>query len=203
MISRIVEVLDSGTRMFFLITVFEDIDAKYCEKMNISPGFKVVNRISGRYVDCFAGYRFWPNTYDEDIESQSRKINVDGTATTFGMLLSEINDIRLIPDVVNVEAIRHYWIKSDASYFIGERLIAAIEENGSENLRKCLYKFMEPIHLCLINIADKSVVFDTGSTWELEDIIPKYLWVPVKEATHDELMTIELCSFRYQVIKPD
>ncbi|MEL7981531.1 hypothetical protein AAG584_15900 [Vreelandella titanicae] len=189
--------------MFFLVTIFEDIDSEYCKKMNISPGFKVVNRIAGRYVDGFAGYRFWPNTYDEDIESQSRKIDVDGTATTFGMLLSEINDVRLIPDTVDVEAVRYYWIRTDASFFIGNDLLETIEEHGAENLRKCLYRFMKPTHLCLIDILNNKVVFDTGSARKLEEIIPKYLWVPVKEATEDEISNVDLCPFKYQLIKPD
>jgi hypothetical protein len=82
-ITRLFSILDAETQVYYLVNQIEDVDREICEKIGLRPGFKIVNRFSGRYVDGFAGYRFVPGS-SESIETQSKGFDLDGTATAFG-----------------------------------------------------------------------------------------------------------------------
>lgn len=200
MITRIFKVTDTGTLMYFLVTVFEDADKPLCDKIGISPGFRIVNRMAGRVVDTFAGYRFDPD--GEGIEGQSRKYDPDGTSTAFGLLLTELSDIKKMPDSVDVEQIREFWVTTSRTIFISDSLMETIYDYGSNHLRKCLYSTQSSIHIALIDTASNKVIHDVSSTGDLKYILPEYLWLPVKEGALEYLKTIEICWFMKTFIKP-
>ena len=203
MITRIFHVTDEYTSMYFLVTVFEEIDESICKEIGISPGFIIINRMSGRVVDSSAGYRFDPNSYDESIEDQSRKYVIDGTSNAFGILLSDVNNIKKLPETVNVKQIREFWIKTSRMKFINDGILETIDEYGPERLRKCLYSTHYSKHISLIDITEDKVVFDEGSSMDLKYILPKYLWIPVEESRIDYLKSVDICSFMNKLLKPE
>jgi len=203
MITRIFRVTDTGTLMHFLVTIFEQVDQSICNKIGISPGFKIINRMAGRVVDTFAGYRFAPDSYDESIGDQSRKYVTDGTSNAFGLLLNEIDDIRKLPDTISVEQIREFWVRSSRTIFIDDSIFETIDEHEAKNLRKCLYSTPYAIHIALIDTATNKVVYEVSSSSDLKFILPKYLWIPVKEGKIEYLKEIEICSFMSEFIKPE
>lgn len=191
MITRIITVTDDATIMYFLVTVFEEIDKPLCEKIGISPGFKIVNRLAGRVVDTFAGYRFDPD--GESIESQSREYDIDGTSTAFGLLLSNVADIKKIPDTVDVDQIREFWITTSRSIFNNNAILEVIEENDASKLRKCLYYTESSQHIALIDTTTNKVIYDIGSSMDMKYFLPRYLWLPVEEGDLEYLKTIDVC----------
>lgn len=203
MITRIFHVTDVYTSMYVLVTVFEEIDKSICKKIGISPGFKIINRMSGRVVDNSAGYRFDPNSSDESIEDQSRKYAIDGTSSAFGILLSDVDNIKKLPETINVQQIREFWVKTSKIIFVDDNIIETIDEYGPERLRKCLYSTPYSKHISLIDISENKVVFDVGSSIGLKYTLPKYLWIPVEEGTTDYLNSVDICSFMKELLKPE
>ena len=203
MITRIFHVTDEGTLMYFLVTMFEEIDKSICKEIGISPGFKIINRMSGRVVDSSAGYKFNPDSYDGSIEDQSRKYVTDGTSNAFGILLSDIDNIKKLPETINVQQIREFWVKTSRIIFVDDSIIETIDEYGPERLRKCLYSTPYSKHISLIDISEDKVVFDSGSSMDLKYILPKYLWIPIEEGTIDYLNSVDICSFMKKLLKPE
>lgn len=203
MITRIFHVTDEYTSMYFLVTVFEEIDKSICKKIGISPGFKIINRLSGRVVDSCAGYRFNPDHYDESIESQSRKYISDGTSNAFGILLSDVENIKKLPATIDVQQIREYWVKTNRMIFISNDIIETIDEYSPEGLRKCVYETPFSKHIALVDISEDKVVYDVSSSMELKNILPKYLWIPVEEGSLEYLNSVEICPFIKKFIKPE
>lgn len=203
MISRIFNVTDAYTSMYFLVTVFEEVDQSICKKIGIAPGFKIINRMSGRVVDSCAGYEFDPDSYYESITYQSRKYVNDGTSNAFGLLLSEVENINKLPEIINVQQIREFWVKTSRMTFVDEGIIETIDECDPENLRKCIYSTPFSKHISLIDISQDKVVYDVSSSTDLEYLLPKYLWIPVEEGTIDYLNSVDICSFMKNLIKPE
>jgi len=204
MITRIFHVTDAITSEYFLVTLFEEVDLPVCQHMGISPGFKIINRISGRVVESCAGYRFDPESYCESMIEQSRKFIQDGTADTFGLLLSEIENIRKLPDTIDVEQIREFWIKVSRSKLVSSSIIETISECGSDSLVKCLYSGGRMHHIALIDSSQNKVVYDMSTTsTELEYILPEYLWIPVREGDIEYLNKIDIYPFQKRFIKPE
>lgn len=200
MITRIFEVLDTATINHFLVVRFEEFDKELCESLHIAPGFTIVNRISGRKVETFAGYRFSPDNPYESIKSQSCEIEEDGTINTFGLILSHTSDIKLLSDKINLESIREYWCDTTGIFI--QKFIDVIEENDKANLRKCLYKSLQN-HIVLVDIKLKEKVFEVTSTMDVKDMIVEYLWIPVKEIEKCDLENIEICPFKVKIILPE
>ena len=203
MITRIFHVTDEYTSMYFLVTVFEEVDKSICKEIGISPGFKIINRMSGRVVDSCAGYKFNPNFCNESIEDQSRKYVSDGTSNAFGILLSDVENIKKLPETINVQQIREYWVKTRRMSFVDKNIIETIDEYSPECLRKCLYSTPYSKHISLVDISEDKVVYDVSSSTDLKYLLPKYLWIPVEEGTIDYLNTVEICSFMEKLIKPE
>jgi hypothetical protein len=202
MISRVFAVHDTGTLEYFLVTVFEEVDRVICDKIGISPDFKIINRLSGRVVDSSAGYRFDPEDLDESIAGQSRKFIPDGTCNAFGLLLTATEDIRHLPDEVSVEQIRKFWVASSRTRFLCDGLIETIETYGANKLRKCLYSTEYGNHIALIDVDEAKVIYDASGSRRLENSIVEYLWIPVKEADSKLINSIEQCVFVKHFIKP-
>lgn len=200
MITRIFEISDTHTKEFYLVIQFEDIDKALCTRLHISPGFKIVNRINGRQVQTFAGYKFNPIDPYENIECQSSKLQVDGTIQSFGLLIGSIDDIKLLPEKIDLEFIRLYWIRLKNS-FVDKDMLEIIQENDKDDLRKVLYHSIQN-HIAIINIRTKEKLFDIGTTSTIERMVPEFLWIPVKEITKEEMADIEISPFRFDLIIP-
>jgi len=200
MITRVFEISDTATKEFYMVVQFEEIDKELCDKLFISPGFKIVSRIKGRKVETFAGYRFNPENSYENIEHQTSSLQVDGTIQSFGLLLSEIDDIKYLPENINLEHIRLYWTKL-RYIFIDDDILEIIENSNKDDLRKILYHSIQN-HIAIINIHTKEKMIDIGTTSELERLVPAYLWIPIKEITKREIVDIEISPFKFDIILP-
>ena len=203
MITRIVKVKDYLTCMYFLVTQFEEVDKTECEKIGIAPGFKIINRISGRVVDTFAGYEFDPERYDESIAEQSKKYVPDGTSHAFGLLLNEFEDIRKLPNEVDVEKIRNIWGRLNRMIFMDDGILKTVEENNIDNLRKCLYSRSRIMCIALIDINKNEMIYEQSSTSDLNAVLPRYLWIPVKEAELEYINKNRALFILESVIKPE
>lgn len=202
MITKIFKVKDYATLIHYLVVQFEENDHEICKEIGIIPGFKIVNRMSGRVVDTFSGYNFDPESDCYSLESQSRKFYSEGTSNAFGLLLNEIDNIKKLPNDIDVEQIRNMWVKSSLTQFIDEGIIETLEEYETNQIRKCLYSTPNNLHIALIDIIKKEVIYDIGSTYKLNFILPKYLWIPVQEADVEFLENIDINIMLKEIIKP-
>lgn len=201
MITKIFKILDTDTVAYYLVNQLEEVDKQACNRIGIAPGFKIVSRFGGRKVETFAGYRFLPDSGYESIKSQSSGFDLDGTATAFGLLLSEISDISKLPDVVNVEAIRLSYVNTKASLFIPQELLDAIAEHDRDELRKCIFESIL-INTVIVNIITNEVVYSIKSTGDVERELAEYLWIPVREVSEEEFRRIPVTHFRFKMISP-
>lgn len=201
MITKVFEVLDEWTRMFIMVVQFEEVDKDLCHKIGIAPGFKIINRLRGRVVDCFAGYEFDPNDFYYKPESQAKQFVSDGTINAFSILISYTEDIKKLPNTIDVDFVRDFWVKTSRGYFISDGIFETLEESDDHELRKCIYKWGNLNHLAIIDLDTEEVVYDVGSQ-DIERLITEYLWIPAKEATIEEIKPIQLSPFKYVLIKP-
>jgi len=202
MVTRIFEVLDEWTKMFIMVVQFEEVDKELCQKIGIAPRFKIVSRISGRVVDCFAGYEFDPNDYYYKPENQTKNFVTDGTINAFSILLSETKDIKKLPNTINVKLVRDIWVNTCRGHFITGGIMETIAESHDHELRKCIYKWDKLTYLAIIDLDTKEVVYDIGSQ-DIKRLISEYLWIPTKEASIEELKPIKLSPFKYVLLKPE
>jgi len=201
MITKIFRVLDFATQMYFLVIEFEEADKELCDLLSISPGFKIVNRISGSYVDSYAGYRFNPNILSDSIEGRSRKYCIDGTSNAFSLLLGEVSDIRRLPFEIDVQKIRNFWINTSRGLFI-DKILEVCEEANRSNLRKCIYRAIDWLHIAIYDVEKKEVIYDISSSASLNEILPKYLWIPVIEAMEKEIDKKKICVYMKEMLRP-
>ena len=101
--TKFVTLLDTGTQMSCLVLQFEEADRNFCKQAGFSPGLKIVLRFSGRAVSCIAGFEL-RDDYCGKISDLSFEMVPDGTIRAFKEMLHYLEDIRMLPDEVNVES---------------------------------------------------------------------------------------------------
>jgi hypothetical protein len=193
--TKFIQLTDTATDMACLVLQFEASDA-WCRAGRFGAGLKVVLQFRGRMVTCFAGYDLRDDA-GETIEELSTKMSVDGTILAFKELLHFVEDIHLLPDVLDVELFRHTRGLLRHRLFISNDLREILDEEETTSLRKVLYGFGRMTHLALVNVNSKDVLVDMGST-SREHLTAEYLWLPVDTATDDELSSINLCPLKYE-----
>ncbi len=200
--TKIVKVLDDYTEIFYLITQFEEIDIGLCKRIGVNPGFKIVNQLKGKYVGTFSGYSFIPDTY-QDIKYQTHSLDIHGTINAFGILLTATDDIKYIPNEVDVSNIQHFYLRIGYQRSFFDNIFEVIVDCDRSSLRKYLFKSLRNIHLSIYDIENNELIYDTSSSCGKEYILAKYLWVPIKEISKEELSKIEISPFMYNLIKPE
>jgi hypothetical protein len=200
--TKFVELRDTGTQMSCLVLQFEDTDKNFCKQAGFSPGLKIVLRFNGRAVSCIAGFEL-RDDYGGEISDLSFEMVPDGTIRAFKEMLHYVDDIRVLPDEVNVESWREDLISLKWSHFIPESLQDILEEFEHSALRKVAYrpKGLRMPHWAIINKEKNEVVFDTSSTeTNLPRFIAPFLWIPIQTATTEELESVELTPFAYEIL---
>src|SRR5690349_1829052 len=119
--TKFVNLLDTGTQMSCLVLQFEDTDKDFCKQAGFSPGLKIVLRFNGRAVSCIAGFEL-RDDYGGKISDLNFKMEPDGTIRAFKEMLHYVDDIRMLPDEVNVESWREDLISLKWSHFLPESL---------------------------------------------------------------------------------
>ena len=181
---RLIEILDAGTVMYAHITQFEKIDEEICAKIGIRTDYVILNIFHGSYVNTFAGYDF-----DKDYFN-SKTINKDYKSTDkgIGLAIKSVNDIKYLPDPLNVEHARmlSIYIDHDSGIDINN-IYQEINDYDHKDLRKVLYMPFNSPRFDIINIKTNEIVYWRFSTGKIKDMIPLYLWLPIKPITKNEL----------------
>jgi hypothetical protein len=196
--SKFLVVTDTYTRIHVLVLQFEAADKAFAEPARFGPGLKVVLHFDGRRVSCIAGYDL-RDELDGTIETLSTPFPRDGTVTALKEILHNVDDIRKLPDVVDVEAFRRAWAMLRRRTFVHTGVRAILEERDHEVLRKVLYRWGAMAHLAIVDIERREVLFDQGTT-ALDWMVAEYLWIPIEEAQENELSGLDLCPFRYELL---
>ncbi|MDR4485587.1 MAG: hypothetical protein R3B95_20740 [Nitrospirales bacterium] len=194
--TKFLTVLDHITEMHFLILQFEEIDRPFFKNAGFDTGLKVVLQFRGRMITCFAGYDLL-DRFGCTIDELSHKMPVDGTVRSLKEILHFVNDIRMLPDTVDVEAFRCQNALLRRTHFIPDELQDIFIDRSPASIRKILYRWGTMAHLALFDIRTSEVIYDVGST-DVAYLAAKYLWLPWLEAEDTELAHIELCPFRYE-----
>ena len=196
--SKFLVVTDTYTRIHVLLLQFEEADKVFSEPARFGPGLKVILRFDGRRVSCIAGYDL-RDEFNGTIEALNTPFPRDGTVNALKEILQNVDDIRKLPDILDVEAFRRAWAMLRRRTFVDPGVRAILEERNHEVLRNVLYRFGAMAHLAIVDVEHREVLFDqatSGVDW----MTAEYLWIPIEEAQEDELSGVDLCPFRYELL---
>ncbi len=192
--TKFIQLTDTMTEMQCLVLQFEASD-KWCQAGHFGSGLKVVLRFSGRFVTCFAGYELRDDAC-ATIETLSAPMRSDGTIVTFKEILHFVDNIHILPDVLDVEQLRHDRNLLRHRQFISDEIRELLSTDETTFLRKALYMTGRTVHLALIDVRTNDVVFDMGNTHG-DSVTAAFLWLPVDQATDAELAPVALCPLKY------
>jgi len=192
--------------MACIVLQFEEVDAPFCDAAGFSPGLKVVLRFYGRRVTCFAGYEL-RDDYGGHLQELTGVMESDGTIRAFKELLHYVDDIRVLPDELDVRDIRKardLVNRPGVLHGLGDWLE---DQNDWDLLRKVLFQCENclmrdgkgPMHLAVVHATSGEVLYDTSTT-DAEYIRMQYLWTPLDVATPEELGRLVLSPLRYSVL---
>jgi hypothetical protein len=198
--TKVLYLRDDSTLMPCIVVQFEELDREFCDKAGFAPGLKVVLRFSGSRVTCLAGFDL-RDAFGGRIENLSECMRPDGTIIAFKEILHFVDDIRVLPDNLDVESFREEFFRLSAPPFLGE-LGEVLEERSSGSLRKVLYAMAGWIHLAIVDVETTSVVYDRGSTSGRTDtcVWADYLWVPLRPLSTEEAGLVSLSPFRHDIL---
>jgi hypothetical protein len=199
--SRFVTVRDTETAMKCLVLELEEVDGAFLNDSRIKSGLRIVLRFEGRQVTCISGYEL-RDAKGGTVAQLTQAMGTDGTITSFKEMLHYIEDIRHLPSEIDVEAWREQYADLVASNFVGEAFQDAISELPSESLRKVAYlpRGHRQSHIALLDIDAREIVVDLASTNDFGYLVARYLWLPVKAATAEELALFSISPFPYSLI---
>lgn len=193
--TRLLTILDSMTEIYCLITEFEETDAEICKKIGIPTNFRILNFFSGSYIIPFAGYDFHPEYFKNRVKLE----DFAGTYKATGIILKQTKNIKVLPNPMNVEEIRNHYIRMLHSRdSLLQKIMEKVNEYEPEKLRKIIFIALKSIHISIINLESKEVIYEAYSTWKKEMVLPLYLWVPLKKITDEELTEVKLSLFPIQ-----
>jgi len=192
--AKFLTVTDTGTLCHYLVLQFEGVDKAFAKAAGLSTDLKILLSFSSGAVSCLAGYEFG-GTFD----ALSAPVFRHGTIHAVKEILHHVEDIRTLPDVLDVEAFRQGRNLLRHRPIVSEGIAELLEEYDSGPLRKVLYQWGNMPHLAVVHVETRAVLFDLAST-SLALLQAEYLWVPLNPATLDDLEHIDLCPFRYKLI---
>lgn len=141
---KYVYVKNDLTGIYYIIMQVEDCDMHFFSKIGIGSGYKIVCELVGGRVGAAVGNKFIPEYIESSIPDRSRKIEPTLTAKMLGLYLNNADNIRDLPDEIDLEKLNNVWmecsnqyntIKSDLEKLYDEKILV---ENI--NYRKVLYK---------------------------------------------------------------
>lgn len=183
--------------MHFLVLQFEEVD----RDSGFAPGLKVALQVDGRGVSCIGGQEL-REQFGTTIQNLSRPMDENGTTVAFKEVLHYVDNVRALPDEIDVEDWREeFSVLKGNSYFMPPEVRNILAEYSKEHLRKVAYRkvyYLLPelaprLHLAIVNVQDKELLIDMGSSPEiLEMRIAQFLWIPLEMPTEDELKGFDL-----------
>lgn len=187
---KFLNVLDQATEIKYIILQAEEIDTGFLDENAIPPGYKIVIQLEGSKVAAAGGMKFVPEYIGGSITDQSYKIESSGTANALGLLLNSVDDVKTLPETININNLRESWsalknkyitIKTDLDKLEDEHGISL--ENGL--MKKVLYSnnHSEPYNLAIV---DKDYEIEYCKVGADSKIIADYLWIPLEEMKEGE-----------------
>lgn len=137
--SRLIRIKDTDTDFFCILHQFDPIDEVFCRQIGINTNYKILNCFEGTYVSTFAG-----NLLDDFFDNKTvTHSTFTGTYKAIGDVLKAVgNEIKYLPDVLNVEKTRLFYISVEGDPLGLNELIQNVNEvitNFDEcNIRKRL-----------------------------------------------------------------
>lgn len=197
--TKFLTLTDSGTIMRCIILQLDECDRSFGEPSGVAPGLKIVLKLEPGTVSCFAGYEL-REEFGATIDRLSTPMRNDGTMLAFKELLHAVPDIRLLPDELSVEQLRLSMIDIDQNRRLKQAL-EVIDEGSPGDIRKLIYECNGWVHTAIVDVIAQDVVFDSATTssqgFEKYEIA-QYLWIPLPEATDEELSGVNITPFRYR-----
>ena len=136
----------------------------------------------------------------------SESMTPDGTIVAFKEMLHFVTDIRLLPEILDVEGFRHEVLRLRTPVF-SEGIEQLIEEHSSRaSLRKALYVRPGWLHVVIVEIEANEVIYDRGTTdgtTEAGDnlnVWAEYLWIPLTPLSEDEARAVSLSPFKHDIL---
>jgi len=184
-----------------LVLELEEVDRAVCDGSSVLPGLRIVLRFEGRQVTCISGYEL-RDAKGGTVRQLTRAMEPDGTITAFKEMLHYVEDIRHLPSEIDVEGWRIQFASLVASHFVGQAFQEVISELPSESLRKVAYlpRGHRQSHIALLDMEAREIVVDLASTNDFGYLVARYLWLPVKPATAEELALVSISPFPYDLI---
>ena len=186
---KYVNVFDEGTEMKFLLLQAEECDLDFFKNTGIRPGYKIVIQISGG-VAAAGGFEFIPEHGSSLHQLSSTIISRSGTTNALGLFLNSVDNIKSLPDCIDVDNLRNSWLALKSKYrTIKTKLDELYEEevlNDEQDFRKVLYKkkYLSGIETAVVNQNLESL-WSTSSTNQNSQIAD-FLWIPFDEVNDDE-----------------
>jgi hypothetical protein len=195
--TKVINVLDEGTDIYYVITQFEQSDHEICKKIGIPTNYTIINQISGSYTSTIAAYNFDPRYFENRVKENF----IHGTDRAVVTMLHFIKDVKHIPDQVNVAHIRNLYNSLYKVISPIKQLAECINEySNSKNLRKVFFKsHFDWTGVALFDVITKELIYKRTLGSKIQQSYPDYLWIPVKETTINEIENVDLETYRSEI----
>jgi hypothetical protein len=198
--TKFVRVTDSGTLMRFLVIEFEDFDP-FVDEGFVTPRMRLVLSLNGAEIgrasaypsppDCPPSYTYW----------HKASFPSDATSESFLSVLKYFNDIKTLPDPLDVKVARDaYWLLFHRQ-FVPSDLLETLADRKMTAVRKFAYRAFHRIHIALIDLDERERIYDCAGFREKE-LDTVWHWIPVREASREELELMDLIPFSHELILP-
>ena len=201
--TKFVKVRDHWTLIHFLVLQFEEVD----KESGFAPGLKIALQFDGRGVSCIGGYDL-RDKFGGTIQNLSRPMDDNGTTVAFKEILHYFDDVRTLPDEIDVENWRgeFFGLRGD-HYFMPPEVRDTLAEYPERHLRKVAYRkgyylpeLAPTLHLAIVNVQERELVMDIGTNNDLLEVhIAQFLWIPLETVTDDELEGVDFGPFAKDV----
>lgn len=183
--TKFVNVRDKVTEMKFIVLQMEEIDEAFINSKGLRKGYKIVIQLMGGHVAAAGGMKFIPEHIGSSIEDRSHKIVASGTEHAFGMLLNSVDNIRTLPDTIDIEPLRLAWANLRKRINVRSKLIESDIDMGESNIKKIFFKIKDSPRdkIGLIDSTYNCIHEVSSSSGNLNG---DYLWLPFDELNDEE-----------------
>lgn len=185
---KFLDVLDEGTEEKYIILQTEEVDSKFFHN-NISPGYKIVIQVNGSKVAAAGGINFFPDYLGDSIADQSYKIEASGTSNALGLLLNSVEDVKTLPDIINIDELRESCIALNNRYITIKTELDEFEKEQGISLLNDSYKkvlYSSNSSLLKLAIVDMDYAIQYSISYKDSNIIGDFLWIPLEELSENE-----------------
>lgn len=186
---KFLNVLNDDTRIKKIILLqVEELDEEFFKTNEIKAGYKIVIQLQGSDASASGGYEFTPEYSDSSLSDRSCKIQKSGIINTLGLLLNSVEDIKILPPIIDVNDLRESCISNSKNISIKNKL-DELQDEGFDIIngwyKKQLYKHPKSKGYT-IGIFDNQLKLIYQTSDNNKSIIGDYLWIPIDELSEKE-----------------